>query len=323
MLRGLACVSAPAALLITGCVAQRAQIDPARLATERAVQFLAREVPAWSRENHCFSCHNNGDGARALYAAAQRGYPIAHGSLAETTAWLLKPTRWEENPGDPGFSDKRLANLQFAAALQAGLEAGTVKEPRALSEAARKVTRDQSADGSWQFEPGNPLGSPVTYGTSLATAMALRVLKKADATGSAETIRTAEQWLQKQPVDNVPAAAALLLTLSMQGHEPVVARALDLLRRGQSRDGGWGPYPDSPPEPFDTAVALLALVEFRNAPGWKDSIERGRGFLARTQNADGSWPATTRPPGGDSYAQGISTTSWATLALLASAASGK
>ncbi len=30
----------------------------------RAVAFLAREVPRWSRENHCYSCHNNGDAAR-------------------------------------------------------------------------------------------------------------------------------------------------------------------------------------------------------------------------------------------------------------------
>ena len=34
------------------------------------------------------------------------------------------------------------------------------------------------------------------------------------------------------------------------------------------------------------------------------------------QEADGSWPETTRPPGADSYAQRISTTGWALLALL-------
>ena len=36
----------------------------------RAVGFLSHEVPKWSRENHCYSCHNNGDAARALYEAA-------------------------------------------------------------------------------------------------------------------------------------------------------------------------------------------------------------------------------------------------------------
>src|SRR4051794_38197216 len=37
----------------------------------RAIHYLAREVPAWNREHHCFSCHNNGDAARALYAATR------------------------------------------------------------------------------------------------------------------------------------------------------------------------------------------------------------------------------------------------------------
>ena len=35
----------------------------------RAVAYLARETPRWYAGNHCFSCHNNGDGARALFLA--------------------------------------------------------------------------------------------------------------------------------------------------------------------------------------------------------------------------------------------------------------
>jgi hypothetical protein len=31
------------------------------LPERRAVAFLTREVPRWSVENRCFSCHNNGD----------------------------------------------------------------------------------------------------------------------------------------------------------------------------------------------------------------------------------------------------------------------
>jgi hypothetical protein len=34
------------------------------------------------------------------------------------------------------------------------------------------------------------------------------------------------------------------------------------------------------------------------------------------QQEDGGWPETTRPTGGTSHAQRISTTGWATLALL-------
>ena len=46
------------------------------------------------------------------------------------------------------------------------------------------------------------------------------------------------------------------------------------------------------------------------------SIARGREFLIRDQLPDGSWPETTRPARQESYAQRISTTAWAALALM-------
>ena len=51
----------------------------------RAVAFLTTEVPRWSRENRCFSCHNNGDAARALYQASRAGYRVPESALADTT----------------------------------------------------------------------------------------------------------------------------------------------------------------------------------------------------------------------------------------------
>jgi hypothetical protein len=64
-------------------------------------------------------------------------------------------------------------------------------------------------------------------------------------------------------------------------------------------------------ESFDTAVVLLALRKLN-----KLATARGRAFLIASQRPDGGWPETTRPPGGQSYAQHISTSAWATLALL-------
>ncbi len=45
-------------------------------------------------------------------------------------------------------------------------------------------------------------------------------------------------------------------------------------------------------------------------------IKRGRAYLESIQPDDGSWVETTRPSGNESYAQRLSTTGWATLALL-------
>ncbi len=55
----------------------------------KALMFLQREVPAWKQHNGCFSCHNNGDAARALYAALRRGVRVPAEVLAETTALSL------------------------------------------------------------------------------------------------------------------------------------------------------------------------------------------------------------------------------------------
>ena len=45
------------------------------------------------------------------------------------------------------------------------------------------------------------------------------------------------------------------------------------------------------------------------------AVLRGRAYLVKQQIEDGSWPETTRPAQQESYAQRISTTAWATLAL--------
>jgi hypothetical protein len=295
-------------------------------AEARAVGFLMREVPAWSKENGCFSCHNNGDAARALYAAARKGYRVPDHVLSDTTEWVKRPARWDDNKGDPGFSDKRLADIQFAASLLAAFETGRVKDRLPLEQAARKLAAGQSADGSWKIDAGNTLGSPATYGDSLATYMALRTLKKTAGAETRDAVERAASWLRQASPNNVLTAATLLLASpsvydqanqsDRRARQLKDDQCLKLIRAAQTSDGGWGPYTDSPPETFDTAVVLLALSRLRREPGVDDSIRRGRDFLTAQQNSDGSWPATTRPSGGDSYAQLMSTTGWATLALL-------
>ncbi len=286
----------------------------------KALTFLTREVPAWKPQNGCFSCHNNGDAARALYAAIRAGQPVSGKVLAETNAWVSTPTRWEQNKGEPGFSDQKLANLQFAAALAAAMEAGQIKEPEPLRQAARKLLHDQSTDGSWAIDASGTVGSPATWGTPLATWMALQTLRQANVSEAKETIQKAEQWLRQIKPNDVLTVATLLLASANDATESAVrqqAEYVQLLRRAQTRDGGWGPYPDAPPECFDTALVLLAFAKVRPQPGITAMMQRGRAYLKTQQNDDGSWPATTRPSGGASYAQMISTTGWVTLALLA------
>jgi hypothetical protein len=293
-------------------------------AERRALEYLAREVPRWSLDNKCYSCHNNGDAARALYTAKRLKRTVPEKSLADTTAWLTRPADWEHNGGEGEFSDKKLAAIQFAFALATAKQAGSADDPAALQAAARIVAAGQDADGSWKIDASGSLGAPATYGRFLATAAGRNTLAQAGPLFS-EPVARADRWLLQSQPKAVLDAAAVLIGLQDCDHtlaKEQRARCLERIRRGEARSGGWGPYVTSPPEPFDTAVVLLGLLSVRHEPAVAQMIARGRRFLIDAQQEDGSWPETTRPPGGISYAQRLSTTGWATQALLVTATQG-
>ena len=313
-----------AALLFTAAAPCRAQQRQNLGPEQRAVAFLSEEVPRWRRDNGCFSCHNNGDGARALYAALQHGLSVPTEALEETTRWLQQPSQWGSGPANPAFSDSRLTRIQFAAALAGAYEAGQIPSDiegrRALLEAAALLLPFQEPDGSWRVDAGAMIGSPATYGPTLATYMAMRSLEAADASRFAAAIALAKRWLRaSSPASNLDSAAA---ALALSPSDARRAQLFQMLLKAQNKDGGWGPHAEMPSEPFDTAVAILALVNGNDAPA-RDAVRRGREFLIRAQLASGGWPETTRPSGGQSYAQHISTSAWATMALLASNVEGQ
>ena len=124
-------------LLLVGLVWASATARPDEPA-RKAVAYLSIEVPRWSRENHCFSCHNNGDGARALYLAKSAD----PASLAETTRWLRRPEAWDAQGNAGPATDKRLARLQFAAALATAVETGATDDRPALHRAVEQLVAD-------------------------------------------------------------------------------------------------------------------------------------------------------------------------------------
>ncbi len=143
----------------------------------------------------------------------------------------------------------------------------------------------------------------------------------ADAARFRPAIGRADDWLMRREIATVADAAVTLMASAAVAAPSSAARrrmALEWLGRAQSDDGGWGPYATSPPEPFDTAIAVLGLARSGDSSdSTRRMIARGRAFLVAGQRDDGGWTETTRPAGGTSYAQRISTTGWATLALLA------
>ena len=296
-----------AALLLAALALPAAAADAAR----NAVAYLARETPRWYATNHCFSCHNNGDAARALFLAAARGYTLRPAALTDTLRWLRNPDGWNENRGNPAFSDRRLARIQFAAALAEAVRSGYSGDREALALAAGSLLPVQDPGGSWPVETGGAPGAPATWGTALATYMARRTLETAGSPRFAEAIARANRWLAGADPRNLVDRAAILLAL------PAAAAAqAQALLAAQTSDGGWGPQPHAPAEAFDTALALLALAATAPTPQTAAGIARGRAFLERFQLPDGSWPETTRPAGLTSYAEQVSTAGWAAYALL-------
>ena len=329
-------VAALGVIFVAGCAmsagAQPITAQPANAASPeaRAVAFLIREVPAWKAENDCYSCHNNGDAARALIAAAARGFSVGT-AMDDTLDWLRKPGGWNKNKTTGGIDDKPLARIQFASALRMAADTGRASH-QALAEAAQIVAADQKPDGSWQLDSSQSLGSPATYGTTLATAAARRTLAASARADVQPALDKADAWLRSAKVDTVIDAAAVVLALEHTDDVRAVAqrmRALRTLQSGQSASGGWGPYVNVGPQVFDTALALLALDGLRSKPALAmpvfssaqtaEAVRRARDYLIAQQNDDGSWPETTRPANQESYAQRISTTGWALLALLATA----
>ena len=135
------------------------------------------------------------------------GYSVADAVLAGTLQWLAQPAEWDNNHGNPGFSDTKLARIQFAAALtEARLD-----DRGALLAAAESLLPYQERNGSWNVDTGGLPGAPATYGATLATYMARRTLESADAVRFAGAIERANQWLRTTTPSNVPDMAATLL----------------------------------------------------------------------------------------------------------------
>jgi hypothetical protein len=304
----------------------KADLNAAAIA--RGVGYLVKEVPKWKAEHPCYSCHNNGDATRALLVASSKGYDIGT-SLDDTLTFLKQPSKWDQNKAPSGFDDKALARVQFAAALAVAERFGKAASTD-LDAAAKLLVADQKADGSWTLDQSQSIGSPATYGTIIATWSARSTLIASGIQPDFFSVVQADRWIRGLTPENVLDAASTVLALELSSDvmaENLRRNCLSILRQGQSdASGGWGPYVTAAPQVFDTAMAVLALssleVEPRlarsayTAQELKDAIAGGKKYLVSQQRPDGSWPETTRPANQESYAQRISTTGWAMLALL-------
>ena len=286
----------------------------------RAVAYLQDEVQQWPEQHHCYSCHNNGDAARALFAAHSAGITVPSKAISRTSNWLTKPGSWKDNGGDQRFSDQRLSQFQFSLALAAAHRAKLLSDSQPLQQAAKATARQQQADGSWALDTGGIVASPITYGRYLGTALGKHLLQQVDPKTFSIHISRAEKWLRHSRPHAIPDLSGLMIGLA-ESQDAAALKQLDrcrqLLRSAQAPAGGWGPFATHPAEPYDTAIVLIALAQQKPNKSYQSLLRAGRSWLIKQQLEDGSWAETTRPANSESYAHRISTTAWATLALIA------
>ena len=260
-------------------------------------------------------------GPGTLPGIASRSSASPQAALAETTRWLIRPADWDHNGGDGPFSDKRLARVVFTTTLDTAVATGWVQDRSVLVRAAERLALDQAADGSWPLDGEDATGSPATYGRPLATLLARQALFSADAGRFRTAIDRADGWLSSQEVLTITDASVCLLagaTSSNRRPAPSgTSGASSSCAGARATTAAGGLASARLPSRSIRRWPCWRLAKCDQSPDVRGMIARGQGFLIAQQQEDGSWIETTRPSGNVSYAQRISTTGWATLALLA------
>ncbi len=183
-------------------------------------------------------------------------------------------------------------------------------------------------DGSWLLDSSDSIGSPATYGTALATVFARRTLQAANqdhsrsasiapAVGSPRSPSTTSPTRQQScshsptPLAGAPATGNRRYRFSSRDRGAMAAggrtrtllprRSIRRWRCSRFKRSGGGRTPRN-----QSSARQCSTRRSRS----------GRRYLVKTQLDDGSWNETTRPAGQTSYAQRVSTTAWALLALM-------
>lgn len=300
-------------------------------ALRRGLRYLESQIPLWHEEHGCASCHHDGDATRALlevHALHDSELAIGEEVLAAMLERLREPEHESQSAESSPYEDPVLADLQFSAALATACATGAIEERAPLVRAAVRLGEHVAEDGRYLVVPERVTGAPVTWGNTLATVMTERVLRLADTPDLRPLAdRCRHALLAARPERSLDAAALLLRFADPAADEAeegaeCVAHCTQLLAASAASSGGFGPFVRSPAEVFDTAVVLLALEAVRRSGAQDEKslalaarIEPAIDWMIRQQEPDGSFVETTRPSGGVSLAQRVSTTAWALTAL--------
>lgn len=253
--------------------------DPVILAIGRATNALTQQIVKL----------NDPTVIRALIVATAKGQdtsPFLNGPMLR----LKDPAQWpKEN------------HVALAAALAAAERSGKAT-PEDLAAAAKLLTAEQQADGSF--------GSPID------TWLARTALIASGIQPDTFAIVQIDKYVRSLPVETL--SDALAATLGLELASDVMAEnlrriSLRVIGDNQRESGAFGPE-SGPPPILETSLAVIALAMLDTEPRLarsrfrpeeiKDAIAKGKRYLASQQRPDGIWAGP------------LSTSGWALLALL-------
>ena len=282
---------AKALITATGCVALASAFQdlgtPEKYASrrhrkdqtvERALDYIFVKGEAWIKERKCVSCHMIPHMMWSLTAASQSGFKLPSEKAKELTQWSLEDAK-SELPGSEGLAQMILA------------KGGRVPQEKSfIAQFVDALRNRQRADGSWGIGGQTPEQKrPRAESTEVVTMWAALALDQELGESAKPSVDRAREFISKPgPRHSNEWFVARFLFANRFGEMEVAEKMVDLLRRAQNEDGGWGWLNGMESDAIATGQTLYALSF---APKDKTSrlISRGRAFLQKTQRENGSW----------------------------------
>jgi ankyrin repeat protein len=293
------------------------------LVQQSSATFLAKSGAG------CISCHHQSLPALAIQFARQARFKVDD-TKARQQAEAVRRTL-----------ERRRESLLQGAGVVDRLDAGYWLIGLAALGVARDDTTDalahylmlkEAKDGHWRTTLFRP---PANDSDFTATALAVRGLQLFGPPGRSKEIAgrvgKARAWLVSGSPRTTEDRTFQLLGLKWAGApKENIARAAAALLAEQREEGSWGQLMSMPGDAYATGQVLTALQQSGAVSIGHPAYSRGLQWLLKTQRQDGSWFVESRSlpvnpyfesgfPHGRSQFISCAATSWATIALAASA----
>ena len=188
----------------------------------------------------------------------------------------------------------------------------------ALTRIADWLVSKQQPDGRWPIDHQE---APVDQGEVMVTGGALMTLKAARRAEAKPAYDQAAQkavtWLRRTTNGTTQDLTFAVMGLKAGGvgdDDVDVKRLIDMLRRRQKSDGGWGETESLGSNGYATGQVLYTY-KLAGVPIDDESFLRGAIWLLQHQSPDGSWQQINSQQTRSDRASNFATTMWAVIGL--------